>query len=863
MELLDNISKDKLLIIDGNSLAFRAYFALPPLSNFEGVVSNAVFGFCNMLVKAITEIKPKYIAVAFDYGKKTFRNELYEEYKGNRHETPVDLRLQFPILKDVLKSMNISTIEIKGFEADDIIGSLTKLYDVQNIVLTGDRDSLQLINDNTFVMLTKKGISETKLYDKEHLLEDYKVDPYQIVELKSIMGDASDNIPGVKGIGEKGALNLLEKYKTLDGVYQNIDEIKGKMKDYLIEQKDMAYLSHKLATIDCNVKLNVDLDSLTYDFPFNENVMAYFKKYQFNSLIKRKDLFSDVAYEKAIELNKNENVIVENIDTIEKLQNAVNILLKETEVAIYIGEVLSLSANNIEYNVTFGEDLFTSSLDYNLVLDTISPLLNDIKINKVVFDYKSLLHKLYDYEKTIKQVNFDIMLGRYLINPNSKINATLKDVSGEFMLDETKYASNILIIYKSMLSKIKELNLFDLYYNIELPLVDVLFNMEIQGVKLDVNELDRLDKKYEQEIAELTDKIYTLAGKKFNINSPKQLADVLYIDLNLKSWNNKKNSTKVEVLTDLIDQHEIVSAIIKYRQIYKLYTTYIKAYKDLINKNNHKIYTMFNQFVTTTGRLSSSEPNLQNIPVRSDEGANIRGIFISSYDDGYIVSADYSQIELRLLAHLSGDTNLINAYKSGEDIHAITASEIFNIPLHEVTSEMRRAAKAINFGIVYGMSDYGLSQSINTSVQTANEYISKYFEKYPNVQKYMEQNVQFAKENGYVKSMYGRIRPLPEINSANYNIRMFNERAAMNMPLQGSASDIIKLAMIKVEKELKNNNLESKLILQVHDELIVDTKASELEKVKSILKTSMESVVNLSVPLIANVGIGKSWKEAK
>lgn len=863
MELLDNISKDKLLIIDGNSLAFRAYFALPPLSNFEGVVSNAVFGFCNMLVKAITEIKPKYIAVAFDYGKKTFRNEIYEEYKGNRHETPVDLRLQFPILKDVLKSMNISTIEIKGFEADDIIGSLTKLYDVQNIVLTGDRDSLQLINDNTFVMLTKKGISETKLYDKEHLLEDYKVDPYQIVELKSIMGDASDNIPGVKGIGEKGALNLLEKYKTLDGVYQNIDEIKGKMKDYLIEQKDMAYLSHKLATIDCNVKLNVDLDSLTYDFPFNENVMAYFKKYQFNSLIKRKDLFSDVAYEKAIELNKNENVIVENIDTIEKLQNAVNILLKETEVAIYIGEVLSLSANNIEYNVTFGEDLFTSSLDYNLVLDTISPLLNDIKINKVVFDYKSLLHKLYDYEKTIKQVNFDIMLGRYLINPNSKINATLKDVSGEFMLDETKYASNILIIYKSMLSKIKELNLFDLYYNIELPLVDVLFNMEIQGVKLDVNELDRLDKKYEQEIAELTDKIYTLAGKKFNINSPKQLADVLYIDLNLKSWNNKKNSTKVEVLTDLIDQHEIVPAIIKYRQIYKLYTTYIKAYKDLINKNNHKIYTMFNQFVTTTGRLSSSEPNLQNIPVRSDEGANIRGIFISSYDDGYIVSADYSQIELRLLAHLSGDTNLINAYKSGEDIHAITASEIFNIPLHEVTSEMRRAAKAINFGIVYGMSDYGLSQSINTSVQTANEYISKYFEKYPNVQKYMEQNVQFAKENGYVKSMYGRIRPLPEINSANYNIRMFNERAAMNMPLQGSASDIIKLAMIKVEKELKNNNLESKLILQVHDELIVDTKASELEKVNSILKTSMESVVNLSVPLIANVGIGKSWKEAK
>ena len=414
-----------------------------------------------------------------------------------------------------------------------------------------------------------------------------------------------------------------------------------------------------------------------------------------------------------------------------------------------------------------------------------------------------------------------------------------------------------------MIEKIKELNLLDLYYNIELPLVNVLFNMEIQGVKLDVDELDKLDKKYEFEINELTNKIYALAGKKFNINSPKQLAEVLYGDLKLKAFNNKKNSTKVEVLMELIDEHEIVPAIIKYRQVYKLYTTYIKAYKDLINKNNHKIYTMFNQFVTTTGRLSSSEPNLQNIPVRSEEGANIRSIFISSFEDGYIVSADYSQIELRLLAHLSDDENLIKAYRIGEDIHAITASEIFNIPLHEVTSEMRRAAKAINFGIVYGISDYGLSQNINTSVQTANKYISKYFEKYPNVKKYMESNVAFAKQNGYVKSMYGRIRPLPEINSSNYNIRTFNERAAMNMPLQGSASDIIKLAMIKVEKELKNNNLESKLILQVHDELIVDTKKEELEIVKTILKTCMESVAELKVPLVVNVGVGKNWKDAK
>ena len=580
MELLDSIKKDKLLIIDGNSLAFRAFYALPPLTNFEGVVSNAVFGFCNMLVKAITDIKPKYIAVAFDYGKKTFRNEMYADYKGNRKETPPDLRLQFPILKEVLKSMKISTIEIQGFEADDIIGSLTKLYDVQNIVLTGDRDSLQLINDNTFVMLTKKGITETKLYNVDLLKEDFKVEPYQIIELKAIMGDASDNIPGVKGIGEKGALNLLESYKTLDGVYENIDSLKGKVKEYLETQKEIAYLSKNLATIDCNVKLNVDLDSLTYDFPFNEDVMNYFKKYQFNSLIKRKELFTNSAYEKTLELNKNAEIVVENIETIDALKRTVEILSKETEIALYFDDILSLSANNVEYNVSFKGDLFSNCLDINEVLNVLEPLLLDKKINKVVFDYKGLLHKLNTYNKTISQVNFDLMLGRYLVNPNSKINASLTDVVAEFMLDETKYSSNILIIYKLLLEKIKEMNLFDLYYNIELPLVEVLFDMEIAGVKLDVEKLDELDKKYEGEIQNLTEKIYTFAGKKFNINSPKQLADILFVDLKLSTRNNKKLSTKLEVLQEIENEHEIVPTIIKYRQVYKLYTTYIKAYKE-------------------------------------------------------------------------------------------------------------------------------------------------------------------------------------------------------------------------------------------------------------------------------------------
>lgn len=864
MGLLESITKDKLLIIDGNSLAFRAFYALPPLSNFEGIVSNAVFGFCNMLVKAIEEVKPKYIAVAFDYGKKTFRNDMYSEYKGNRKETPPDLKLQFPILKEVLKAMNISTIEIQGYEADDIIGSLTKLYDVQNIVLTGDRDSLQLINENTYVMLTKKGITETRLYNTALLKEDFGVEPYQIIELKSIMGDASDNIPGVKGIGEKGALNLLNKYITLDGVYENLEDIKGKTKEYLVEQKDIAYLSKALATIDTTVKLNVDLDSLVYDFPFNENVMTYFKKYQFNSLLKRKDIFQDSAYEKSAELNKNEDVTVEQISNIEKLNDVVNKLIKETEVAIYIDDnIVSLSANNIEYNLAFGTDLFSELLTYEQVFETLKPLLLDKKINKVVFDYKSLLHKLYKYNYSINQVNFDIMLARYLVNQNAKLNATIVDVANEFMLDETKYASTIMSVYKILIEKLKMLGLFNLYYDIELPLVNVLFNMEIEGVRLDRGYLLELDQKYEKEINSLTAEIFELAGKEFNINSPKQLADVLFVDLGIQVANNKKNSTKVEVLNEIVDMHPIVPVIIKYRQIYKLYTTYIKAYKEIINPSNDKIYTMFNQLVTATGRLSSSEPNLQNIPVRSEEGANLRGLFISSFENGLITSADYSQIELRLLAHLSNDENLINAYKLGEDIHAITASEIFGVSLHEVTSEMRRSAKAINFGIVYGISDYGLSQNINTSVKIANEYINKYFEKYPKVKLYMDENVSFAKKNGFIKTMYGRIRNMPDINSSNYNLRMFSERAAMNMPLQGSASDIIKLAMIKVYNELKNRNLKSKLILQVHDELIIDTAHDEIELVQDILKNCMENVADLRVPLIVNVASGHSWKEAK
>lgn len=852
--------KDKLVIIDGNSLINRAFYALPQLANAEGVISNGVFGFATILVKIITEIKPKYICVALDYGKHTFRTDMYAEYKGTRKGTPEELKSQFPILRDMLSAMGIQHIEKEGIEADDIIGTLTRRFDTENIVVTGDKDSFQLINDNTWVMFTKRGVTETINYDQAQLFNDYGLKPFQIVELKSLMGDSSDNIPGVSGVGEKTALSLLYKYETLDNVYNHIDEITGKLKEKLVNSKEMAYLSHTLATIDTNCDFECRLEDCEYQFPFNEEVLKFFKRYQFNSLLKKSNLFEEsqpktFEYEKSIEQY--------NIDSLDIVQQISNEIKKEKKVYLNLSGGVSIFVNNREYNLSEKVDLLTPTIECSDLFNGLKDVFEDETIEKCVFDYKSILHTLKKYNVGLNNVIFDVYLARYLINNNNKSNISFEDLLIENNLNLNYRAYNLKSLEEMYIDNLNQLQLTNLYNNIELPLTKVLYNMEIVGFKIDQDVLYQLDSKFDCELKQVSNEIYDMADCEFNLNSPKQLGEVLFDKMNLYHGNNKKKSTGIDVLNSLKNDHPIIEKIIRYRQISKLYSTYIKSFEELINKDTGKIYTTFNQTLTSTGRLSSSDPNLQNIPVRSEEGKELRKMFVPSTSDGYIVSADYSQIELRLLASFCGDKKLIEAFSRGDDIHALTASQVFGVDLKDVTSQMRRDAKAINFGIIYGISDYGLSQNIGSTRKAAKEYIDTYFLKYPLVKKYMDDNVEYCKKNGYIKTYFGRIRFIPEINNSNYNIRQLGERCAMNMPLQGSASDIIKLAMIRVYNRMNDENLQSKLILQIHDELIVDCVKSELEKVTTILKEEMENVVDLKVKLEVNVSYGKDWYEAK
>lgn len=850
---------DKFVIIDGNSLINRAFYALPQLQNTEGVISNGVFGFTTILVKIINEIKPKYICVALDYGKKTFRNEMFADYKGTRKGTPPELKSQFPILRDLLTAMGIAHIEQEGIEADDIIGTLTKKFDTENIIVTGDRDSFQLINDNTWVMFTKRGVTETINYDIAQLFNDYGLKPYQIVELKSLMGDSADNIPGVTGVGEKTAMGLLDKYQTLDGVYNNINEISGKLKEKLEQGKEQAYLSHTLATIKTDCDLNYDLSYFEYDFPFSEDVLRFFKKYQFNSLLKKPELFSDVKHQEKPE----ENVKQVTIKTLTELQDIVQKIKSVQKFYFYLDDVVSIFVDNVEYNINRNFDLLESNLETQDVLNCLKDVLCNNDIKKCVYDHKSDLHKLSNYNIKIDGVDFDILIARYLANNNNKANIKFSDLIVENDLNSKYFAYNLKVLEDIYKQRLEKLELLDLLYNMELPLVKVLYDMETTGFKVDKTVLYELDKKYSEEIKTLSSEIYSLADCEFNLNSPKQLGEILFDKLNLYHANNKKKSTSIDILNNLKDDHPIVEKIIRYRTVSKLLTTYIKAFELIVDPQTNKIHTTFNQTLTSTGRLSSSDPNLQNIPVRTEEGKYLRKMFIPSNEGGYIVSADYSQIELRLLASFCGDEQLITAYKNGEDIHTATASQVFGVKPKDVTSQMRRDAKAINFGIIYGISDYGLSQNIGTTKKVAKEYIDTYFQKYPLVKKYMDSNIELCKQNGFAKTYFGRIRYIPEINNSNYMLRQLGERESMNMPLQGTASDIIKLAMIRVYNRLKDEGLKSKLILQIHDELIIDCCKNELEQIKTILTEEMENVVDLKVKLNVNVSYGSDWFETK
>lgn len=840
---------EKLLIIDGNSLVNRAYYALPLLTNDKGEYSNAVYGFVNILVKFIVEQKPDYIAVAFDHSRHTFRTDIYQNYKGTRKEMPVELRAQMPILKNLLTKMNINIYEFNGIEADDIIGTISKNSGVKNIILSGDRDVLQLVDDNTEVWLTKKGITDVQMVNLQNIQELFGVTPKQIIDLKSLMGDVSDNIPGVKGVGEKTAKSLIAEYTTLDGVYQNLDKIKGKLKENLIAGKKDAYLSYTLATIKTDCDFKVDAKEYNYDFPFNDEVREIFKTYQFKSLLKRSEIFlSDIQTE-----TQEEEIEVE--------ENRIELKSKKQ-----LDEILATqSIDFLAFNFLKGEfsindkavyflpeqtDLFSMlDLTFQDILNSLKPLFENESITKITYDLKAHMH-LSELLTNIKGDVFDIAIMEYLVHAGEKI--------GKFYVTQ-----NFDNLKNNLLDKIKQYGLEFVYTNIEMPLTKVLFEMEQNGFYINKDSLKDLLIKYKQELDVLTRQIYNCAYGEFNLNSPKQVANVLFEVLGLDDSNNKKHSTSIEYLNMLKDEHRIVPLLIRYRKIQKLYSSYLEPYTKLVQEKGECIHTIFNQTLTATGRLSSSEPNLQNIPIREEEGKNLRKIFVSRFENGQLVSADYSQIELRLLASFSNDENLIKAYVDGEDIHKATASQIFDKPICEISDSERSYAKAVNFGIIYGISVYGLSNQIGESKKVAKYFLDKYLNTYPKVTIYMNDNIAFAQKNGYSKTVYGRIRKINELASSNKNIKQFGERVAMNMPLQGSASDIIKLAMIKVNRELKRQKLQSKLILQIHDELIIDAPGEEVEKVKQILSSCMENVITLKVPLIVNISSGKTWFDAK
>ena len=838
---------EKFVLVDGNSLVNRAFYGLPVMRSLSGKPCNAIYGFINMLLSVIGSEKPKYLVCVFDAGKHTFRHDIYPEYKGTRDKAPEDLIAQITDLKVLLKSMGILVVEQVEIEADDIIGSFTRKFNEEFILLSGDKDLLQLINDNTTVWLTKKGISDVLKVTEPVLMSEFGWKPYQVIEMKSIMGDSSDNIPGIPGIGKVGAQKLIETYDNLDNIIAHVDELSKGMQDKINNNKHLAYLSKELATIKLDVDLPYSLKDCEYHLPFNNESYEIMKDLGFKSILSRKEFFSENEV-KEQSINLTAQTI--EIDSIEMLD----------QMILSFRDAISISIDNMSLVFSNGEKeyiLYTSGELFNNNLDKIRELFASNK-QKICFDAKSIMHELSHFDIVMNNY-FDVSMAIYVAN----------ELDAEINLDDALKLNNIITGAKTLaLFRLKEIYIsklingmqLKLFSEIELPLVEVLFDMERVGMAIDVEAIKSLSKSYHEELVQLTDKIYELAGEEFNINSPKQLQTLLFEKLKIE-YKGKK-STSVEVLNAIADRHEIVSYIIRYRKVAKLISTYLDGMLSYVREDG-KIHTTYMQRTTTTGRLSSREPNMQNLPIRDDEGKVLRKMFKSSFDNGTIISADYNQIELRLMANFSADENMISDYLSGKDIHTTTASKIFGVSIDEVSTNMRRTAKSVNFGIIYGISAYGLSQNINSSVKEASEFINKYLSIYPRVKEYGEECIASARELGYSKTIMGRVRHILDINSRNQVMRGFAERVAKNMPLQGSASDIIKIAMIKVYNRMNKENLKSKLILQIHDELVVDCYPGESDIVAHILKEEMESVVDLRAPLLVEVSEGKTLYEAK
>ncbi len=888
------MDKKKLMVIDGSSLIHRAFYALPLLSTKKGIYTNGVYGFLTMLYKVLDEKKPDYICVAFDKKGPTFRHEEYDKYKAHRSATPTELVQQFPIIREILDAMKIKYLELSRFEADDIAGTLARLGEensMEVILVTGDKDYLQLATDNTKVLITRKGITELEEFNKDIIINEYGITPKKLIELKGLMGDQSDNIPGVPGIGEKTGLKLLKEYDTIENIYENIDNISGKkLKENLIENKDKAFLSRKLGEIITTVPLDLDFEDLRLEEPNSEELRKLYEEFEFSSLYSR--------------ISNEENTLEDNNITLEynilnstDYNEIIEAIKKERKFAF---KFLISNNNYIEDKViSIGiktEKIITQIIDLKdnkeEFINSFRAVFEDNTIEKIGHDLKSDIVILSRFGIDIENITFDSMIAGYLIDP-SQSSYSINNISKEYLnyygIDEesllgkgkskrsfedlseeetSEYISFVLDTVFNVESKMKEIikeqEMLQLYNNVELPLVKVLGSMEFFGFKIDKDELIRLGDEFDAEITNLTNEIYQLGDMEFNINSPKQLGEVLFDKLSLPVIKKTKTgySTDAEVLDKLKDQHPIIDKILRYRQITKLKSTYIDGLLNLVNKNTNRIHSSFNQTITTTGRISSTEPNLQNIPIRTEDGRKIRKAFISQ-KDYVLVDADYSQIELRVLAHISKDPKMMEAFNNNEDIHRKTASEVFNVPKEEVTSEMRSRAKAVNFGIIYGISDYGLSRDLNISRKEAKEYIDNYLSNYKFIKKYMEDIVKEGKENGYVETILHRRRYIPELKAKNFNIKSFGERIAMNTPIQGSAADIIKMAMVKVYSELRNRKLKSRLILQIHDELIIETYKEEVDEVIAILKDLMETSIQLNVPLIADLEVGDSWYDTK
>ncbi len=857
----------KLALIDGNSLFNRAFYATPVFTTKSGMPTNAIFGFVKLLFKIMSDLEPDYILCAFDMTAPTFRHEMYDEYKATRKGMPEPLQEQVQPLKALLAAMNIAMCQQEGIEADDILGTISKRMegDVHSYIYTGDRDSFQLVDEKTDVCFTVKGVSELRALSAENFVAEIGVEPKQIIDMKALMGDTSDNIPGVAGIGEKTAKGLIQKYGSLDGVYENIDDIKGAMHNKLVAGRDSAYLSYTLSTIrrDCDVE--IDLEKCVTPKKYGQDVKELFMEYEFKSLL------AMPIFETADEGDPNAHPAgwyPENTDcrTLKEYMSARSHMqtfvdIRPQIIRIYDGrrQFTYQLKTSIYDTETSDEQQFAEVLSYlftGAAPDSGSPL--------IVYDYKAALHILGDYGITPTVCVDDLALMKYLCD-YAPISGTLDDLCMKNDLKPDFSAYAISVLYGEYRAKLNEdEDLLKLYNDVEKPLTSVLYNMESKGVMVSPEILDVMKQRYNEVVNDLRSSIYDQCGTVFNINSPSQLGEVLYNKFNITELKKKttgKFTTNAEMLEKYEDQYPVIKDVLRYRFYQKLISTYLDGMKPFIGPDR-VVHTTYNQMATSTGRLSSSDPNLQNIPVRDEEGKEIRRMFVPR-PGCVFVDADYSQIELRLLAHCSGCKELIDAYNEGRDIHTLTASQVFGVPMEQVTPDMRRHAKAVNFGIIYGISEYGLSKNIGVSVADARKYISRYFEMYSAVKEYMDSNVKYAKENGYVKTLTGRKRAIPELKSGNYGLRQFGERAAMNMPLQGSSADIIKIAMNRVSARLKAEGVNAVLLLQVHDELMLEAKEEDAERAGIILREEMEHAMDLRVPLTVEVHTGYNWFELK